>query len=437
MKTKNKVAIVGRPNVGKSCLFNRLLGKRQAIVEPTSGVTRDRAYADVSWGKKQFSLADTGGLVFKSKEHISGMIVKQAQTAIKEADLILFVADAMSGLHAYDREALDFIRTFDKKIILVVNKVDNMSRVETLSEFYELGVEEVSFISALHGLNIDELLDMIVKDIALIETDSSREEPPALKVALIGRPNVGKSTFMNKLLKEERVIVSDQPGTTRDSIDTVLHLEDQKYIIIDTAGIRMKKKQQETIAVYSRSRTIQAIKRSDVCIVLADAVEGIRRDDLHIFSLIKEEEKCCVIAINKCDLVKLDLADCVKTIAAKAAFMNFAFCVLVSAKKGKNLNFTLRLVQHAWYNGKRKIKQRKLAKTLAEIVEHLKSRSSYTSLKLRFLTQLRTRPPVFAFVVNRPELIKGSFERFLENKLRSHYDFKGTPIKILFRKKKR
>jgi len=437
MKTKNKIAIVGRPNVGKSCLFNRLVGERRAIVEPTSGVTRDRAYADVSWGKKQFSLVDTGGLVFKSKEHISDMIVKQAQTAIKEADMILFVVDAMSGLHSYDREILDFVRTFDKKIILVVNKVDNMSKVEYLSEFYELGVEEISFISALHGLNIDELLDRLVKDIALIETDASCQEPPALKVALIGRPNVGKSSFLNKLLKEERVIVSNQPGTTRDSIDTVLQLDDQKYIMIDTAGIRRRKKQQETIDVYSRSRTIQAIKRSDVCIVLVDAVEGLRRDDLHIFSLIKEEEKCCVIAINKCDLVKLDLADCIKTIASKAAFMNFAFCVLCSAKKGKNLNFTLRLVQHAWYNGKRKIKQRKLAKTLAEIVEHVKSQSSYAALKLRFLTQLKASPPVFAFVVNRPELIKGSFERFLENKLRSQYDFKGTPIKILFRKKKR
>ncbi len=437
MKIKNKVAIVGRPNVGKSCLFNRLLGERRAIVEPTSGVTRDRAYAKVSWGKKQFMLVDTGGLVFETKEHISGMIIKQAQTAIKEADLILFVVDAMSGLHVYDRQILDFIRPFDKKIILVVNKVDNMSKVELQSEFYELGIEEVVFISALHGLNIDELLDKIVKDIALIETDEDGQEPSPLKVALIGRPNVGKSSFLNKLLKEERVIVSNQPGTTRDSIDTVVHLGDQEYIMIDTAGIRRKKKQQETIDVYSRSRTIQAIKRSDVCVVLVDAVEGLRRDDLHIFSLIKEEEKCCVIAINKCDLVKLDLTECIKTISRKAAFMNFAFCVLCSAKEGNNLNFTLRLVQHAWYNGKRKIKQRKLAKTLTEIVGHVKKQSSYAALKLHFLTQIKTRPPVFAFIVNRPELIKGSFERFLENKLRSHYDFKGTPIKILFRKKKR
>ncbi|MCG2712415.1 MAG: ribosome biogenesis GTPase Der [Candidatus Omnitrophica bacterium] len=437
MKIKNIVAIVGRPNVGKSCLFNRLVGERRAIVEPTSGVTRDRAYADVSWCNKQFSIIDTGGLVFKSKEHISDMIIKQARTAINDADLILFVADAHSGVHAYDKEILDFIRTFNKKIILVVNKVDNMDRVVTLSEFYELGVEEISFISALHGLNIDELLDMLVKDIALIENDTHSEEPPALKVALIGRPNVGKSSFMNKLLKEERVIVSDQPGTTRDSIDTVLHLDNQKYIMIDTAGIRQKKKQQEAIDIYSRSRTIQAIKRSDVCIILVDALEGIQRDDLHIFSLIKEEEKCCVIAINKCDLVKLDLAECVKTISSQAAFMNFAFCVLVSAKQGKNLNATLKLVQHACHNGKRKIQQRKLAKTLEEIVEHLKNQRSYEALKLRFLTQLKTRPPVFAFVVNRPELIKASFERFLENRLRSHYDFKGTPIKILFRKKKR
>ncbi|MFH1094193.1 MAG: ribosome biogenesis GTPase Der [Candidatus Omnitrophota bacterium] len=437
MKTKHKIAIVGRPNVGKSCLFNRLVGERRAIVEPTSGVTRDRAYADVFWCKKQFSLIDTGGLVLKSKEHLIDMIIKQAQTAIREADLIIFVVDAISGVHAYDREILDFVRTFNKKMILVVNKVDNMAKVETFSEFYELGVSEIIFISALHGLNVDELLDILVKDIAIIENDAPSEEPLVLKVALIGRPNVGKSSFLNKLLNEERVIVSDQPGTTRDSIDTVFELDNQKYIMIDTAGICQKKKLQETIDVYTRSRTIQAIKRSDVCIVLVDAVEGIKRDDLHIFSLIKEEEKCCVIAINKCDLVKLDLADCIKTIDIKAAFMNFAFCVLCSAKQGKNLDSTLRLVQHAWHNGKRKIQQRKLAKTLEEIIEHLKNQRSFESLKLRFLTQLKTMPPIFAFVVNRPELIQASFERFLENKLRSHYDFKGTPIKILFRKKKR
>jgi len=229
MKPKNKVAIVGRPNVGKSCLFNRFLGERQSIVEPTSGVTRDRVYANVSWGKKHFELVDTGGLVLKTKEHISNMIAKQAECAISEADLILFVVDSISGLHAYDREILNFVRTFSKKIILVVNKVDNMAKVEAISEFYELGVKEISFISALHGLNIDELLDMVVKDIAGIETDGGPAEPPALKVALIGRPNVGKSSFLNKLLREERVIVSNQPGTTRDSIDTILQLEGQIY----------------------------------------------------------------------------------------------------------------------------------------------------------------------------------------------------------------
>lgn len=437
MKTKNRVAIVGRPNVGKSCLFNRLLGKRMAIVEPTSGVTRDRTYADISWGKKHFQLVDTGGIVFKTKEHMSDMIIKQAQRAIEEADLIIFVVDALSGLHAYDREILDYVRTFDKKIILAVNKVDNMTKIEAFSEFYELGIEDISFISALHGLNINELLDIVVKDITSVKKEVITDEVPPLKVALIGRPNVGKSSFINKLLKEERVIVSNQPGTTRDSVDTALELEGQKYIMIDTAGIRRKKKQQETIDVYSRSRTISAIKRSDVCIVLVDAIEGIRRDDLHIFNVIKEEEKCCIIAINKCDLVKLDLEECIKAIDSKAAFMNFAICVIVSAKNGKNINNTLKLVQHAYANGKRKIKGNELAKTLDGIVSHLKNQSSFVALKLRLLTQLKTMPPVFAFVVNRPELIQPHFVRFLENKLRSQYDFKGTPIKILFRKKKR
>ncbi len=437
MKTKSKVVIVGRPNVGKSCLFNRLIGTRKAIVEPTSGVTRDRTYANVLWANRHFELVDTGGLVFETKEHMSDMIIKQAQTAIKEAELIIFVVDAMQGLHAYDREILDYVRTFDKKIILAVNKVDNMAKIDTYSEFYELGIEEISCISALHGLNIDELLDRIVKDIALIKHDEAVDELKPLNVALIGRPNVGKSSFLNKLLREERVIVNSQPGTTRDSVDTALEFEGQKYIMIDTAGIRRKKKQQETIDVYSRSRTISAIKRSDVCIMLVDAIEGIRRDDLHIFSVIKEEEKCCVIAINKCDLIKLDLTECIMAIDRKAAFMNFALCEIVSAKNGKNVHNTLKMVQHAYANGQKKIKVNKLAKTLDRIVEHCKKQSSFASLKLQFLTQLKTMPPVFAFVVNRPELIKDSFIRFLENKLRNEYDFKGTPIKILFRKKKR
>ncbi|MCK4993712.1 MAG: ribosome biogenesis GTPase Der [Candidatus Omnitrophica bacterium] len=437
MKIKNKIVIVGRPNVGKSCLFNRLLGERKAIVEPSSGVTRDRTYADAFWDNKKFSLVDTGGLIFKTNEHMSDMIIKQAQTAIVEADLILFVVDSVDGLHAYDREILNYVRTFGKEIILVVNKVDHMAKVEALSEFYELGIDETIFISALHGLNINELLDRVIKDISSIQTDSETEDVQALKVALIGRPNVGKSSFFNKLLREERVIVSTEPGTTRDSVDTALELEDQKYIMIDTAGIRRKKKQQETIDVYSRSRTISAIKRSDVCIVLVDAIEGIRRDDLHIFNLIKEEEKCCIIAINKCDLVKLDIAECIKTIEKEAAFMNFAFLSIVSAKNGKNINATLKLTQDAYANGKRKIQGHKLGKTLEHIVEHLKAQSSFGSLKLSHLTQLKTMPPIFAFIVNRPELIQASFVRFLEKKLRSDYDFKGTPIKILFRKKKR
>lgn len=328
------VAISGRPNVGKSCLFNRLLGKRQSIVEPTSGVTRDRVYATVTWGKKEFQLVDTGGIHFEAKTEMSDQIIKQAQKGIDEANLILFIVDSTAGLTPEDWGILNFLRKANRKIILVVNKVDDMSKITHLTDFYELGIEPMVFVSALHGLNIDELLDIVVEHLKPGNRKKEIEET-ALKVALIGKPNVGKSSFFNTLIKEERVIVSDVPGTTRDSVDTRVTVDGHDYLMIDTAGIKRKKRPKEAIDLFSRSRTIQAVKRADVCIVLIDAQVGLRRDDLHILSLIKDEDKCCVIGINKCDLVKLDIEACQHTLTTQAYYMNFAFSILCSAKNGK------------------------------------------------------------------------------------------------------
>ncbi|MBU1088113.1 MAG: ribosome biogenesis GTPase Der [Candidatus Omnitrophica bacterium] len=428
------VAISGRPNVGKSCLFNRLVGKRQSIVEPTSGVTRDRVYATVTWGKKEFQLVDTGGIHFEAKTQMSDQIIKQAQKGIEQAGLILFIVDSTAGLTPEDWGILNFLRKANRKIIMVVNKVDDMSKIAQLTDFYELGIEPMLFVSALHGLNIDELLDVVVEH--LKPGDSKKEvEESALKVALIGKPNVGKSSFFNTLINEERVIVSDVPGTTRDAVDTRVSIDGHDYLMIDTAGIKRKKMPKEAIDLFSRSRTIQAIKRADVCIVLIDAQIGLRRDDLHILSLIKEEDKCCVIAINKCDLVKLDIAECQHTLSAQAFYMNFAFSILCSAKNGKNVHAALALAHEAWNNSQKKIKQNHLAETLDKIHEHQRRDGKSPHLKIQYITQLRVNPPVFAMIVNKPQLVKPPFLRFIESRLRSSYNFQGTPIKIIVRKK--
>lgn len=430
------VAIAGRPNVGKSCLFNRLIGKRQSIVESTSGVTRDRVYAQVQWGKKEFELVDTGGIHFESKTKMADQIIKQAQIGIDQASLILFIVDSTSGLNQEDWGILNFLRKANRKIILVVNKVDDMSKIAHMSEFYELGIEPMLFVSAMHGLNINELLDVVVAHLKPEDKkEPEAEEVFALKVALVGKPNVGKSSFFNTLINEQRVIVSDVPGTTRDSIDTQVTVDGNSYLMIDTAGIKRSKRPKEAIDLFSRSRTIQAIKRADVCIVLIDAVVGVHSDDLYILSLIKDEDKCCVIAINKCDLVKLQIEECQRTLTDKAFYMNFAFSILCSAKNGKNVHAALALAQEAWNNTQKKIKQRELAETLDGINEYLRKDGKNPQIKLQYLTQLRSNPPVFAFVVNKPDLVKEPFMRFLESRIRSSYNFQGSPVKIIIRKK--
>jgi GTP-binding protein len=430
------VAIAGRPNVGKSCLFNRLIGKRQAIVEPSSGVTRDRVYAQVDWNNKEFRLVDTGGLNFDDKTFLSEQIIRQAYKGIKEADLILFLLASVSGITADDWEILSFLRKADCRIIMVINKVDNMAKIPHLGEFYELGIEPMIFVSALHGLNIDELLDTIADKIKPVKKSILKQEP-MLKIALIGKPNVGKSSFLNRLIREERVIVSDLPGTTRDSVDTQVEIDGHSYLMIDTAGIKRKKMPDQAIDVFSRSRTISAVKRSDICIVLVDAVQGIKRDDLHIFNLVKEEQKCCVIAINKSDLVNITIKDCRHTLSQKAAYMNFAFSVLCSAKKGKNVHAAVGLAHEAWTNSQKKIKQRHLAETLNQINQHMINAGKRPQLKIHYLTQIKIGPPAFVLIVNRPELIKPAFIRFIESRIRKNYNFQGTPINIIIKKKKK
>ncbi|MFH2139042.1 MAG: ribosome biogenesis GTPase Der [Candidatus Omnitrophota bacterium] len=430
MKKEPIVAIIGRPNVGKSCLFNRILGRRKAIVESISGVTRDRVFTDVFWEGRKFQLVDTGGLHFQAGDEMTMAVLAQTQKALKEADIVLFVVDAKSGLVAEDRDLANFIRKFNKTVILVVNKVDNFAKIEEHSEFYELGFAEVYFLSALHNINIEDLLDEVVKLIqpAVLQDE---DESNILKVAIVGRPNVGKSSFLNRILKEERVVVSAVPGTTRDTVDTKLNVNGQEMLFIDTAGIKKSRKTRETLDVYSRSRTIEAINRADVCIVLVDAQDGILNDDLHLFSLVKDAKKCCVLAVNKIDLAEIKLKDFVYTISKKAAFMRFAFPVLCSAKKGINLPTVLKLAQQAQQNSKRKIKQSDLNETLNRVAENSLQLRSQGVLKLHYLTQTKASPPTFVIIVNKLELIKNAFIRYLENTLRKNYDFQGSPIYIV------
>lgn len=430
MEDKGLVVIVGRANVGKSSLFNRLIGRRQTIVDSTSGITRDRVYAHVSWEEKVFEIADTGGLLSEIKNNLSGLVLEQTKKAIKEAGLILFVVDAKTGLVQQDLQIAEFLRTFNKKFFLIVNKVDNLKKIADSSEFYELGIEKTFFVSSLHGLNIDELQEEICR-IFEFNKLTQKEDESALKISIIGRPNVGKSSFLNKLLNEERVIVDSLPGTTRDSIDTHFLMGNDKYIFIDTGGIRRHKKTHQELDIYTRSRTIEAINRSHVCLVLVDAKDGILRDDLHIFSLVQEAEKCCVIAINKCDLVKLKLADCQTTIHSKAPFMDYAFALLCSAKNGKNISQAVTLAQKAWQNSKKWIVQDKLKDALQKMLDDFPQLNCAGHLKIYEFIQIRNCPPTFLFVVNKPKLVKSSFLRYIEGRMRQFYDFKGAHLKII------
>ena len=436
MKNKEStVVIAGRPNVGKSCLFNKIVGKRKSIVESTSGVTRDRISVQVTWEGKYFKIIDTGGVHFQSEDVITSAVLDQTKKAIEQAQVILFVVDSQSGLTAYDEELASFLRTFNCQVIVVVNKVDNYEKVGDYSEFYSLGFEKVIFISALHSINIDELLD---ETVALLGAGEKQEDDSTLKIAIVGRPNVGKSLFLNKILNEERVIVNDSPGTTRDTVDTFITINGKTITLIDTAGIRKVRKTHMSIDVYSRTRTVDAIRRSDVCIALIDAETGILNDDLHIFSIIQEERKSCVLAVNKSDLVsELTTEDCIKFIEHKAPFMKSAYTILCSAKKGKNLYNALKLAQQAVDNCKRIVDQKDLNEILNNVTKSGHKKIYQGALKMHYLRQLKSNMPTFVLIVNKPTLVKKSVLKHFENIIRRQHDFQGAPIVLKVKEKEK
>ena len=429
------VAIVGRPNVGKSTIFNKLIGKKVAIIEDTPGVTRDRIYGTVNYNNYRFHLIDTGGIDV-SKEEFNSEIIVQANIAIDEADTIVFVVDGLEELNQNDYTIRDILMKSGKRVIVAINKLDNIKREDNLYNYYELGFDTLLPVSAEHKLGLTDLLDEIVKDFKEYEEDE--EEDTRIKFCLIGRPNVGKSSLVNALLNEEKVIVSPIAGTTRDAVDTEFTYNKKEYVAIDTAGIRKSGKIYENIEKYSVLRSMKAIERSDVCLLIINAEEGIIEHDKHIASYALEEGKPIIIVVNKWDTVKdkNDIASFTKLVRTEFKFLSFAPVTFVSALTKKRI-FTIMLeIDKVYENSHKEIKTNILNEVIRDAVL-LKAPPSYKGkrLKISFAQQTGTTPPKFTLFVNSNKLIHFSYERYLENKLRENFDLEGTPIILEYKNK--
>ena len=434
------VAVVGRPNVGKSTLFNRLIGERRAIVEDEPGTTRDRVYGTADWGGLEFTLVDTGGLQ-DEREIASGSLAEiarhtreQAQSAIDEADVIVFMVDAKAGLAAGDHDVADVLRRADKPTILVANKADNAERREGVVDFYELGLGEPIPVSAYHGSGTGDLLDRVVEALPEVEEEPETEGPD---IAIVGRPNVGKSRLLNALLGQERAIVSDVPGTTRDSLDTQLIWAGRPLTLIDTAGIRRRGRVEQGIERFSVLRSMRAIDRSDVVLLLIDATEGFTAQDLHIAGYIEEQKKGIVVVVNKWDLVE-KTPQSMDEYRAKARealdFMPYAPLVFISAKFGQRVQQVLETALLVVAERQRRVPTAALNKVLREAVaKHPPPSKPGKWVKFYYATQADVAPPTFVFFCNDPKQLHFSYRRYLENELRDEFGFTGTPLRISFR----
>lgn len=435
---KPVVAIVGRPNVGKSTFFNYLAGRRISIVEDTPGVTRDRIYTEVEWRNRKFTLIDTGGIEPYSEDRIMQQMKSQAEIAIETADVIVFMVDMKDGLTASDNEVATMLRKSKKPIILVVNKVDRVGQVPAeVYEFYNLGIGELMTVSSIHGLGMGDLLDEIYKHFPDEAEDEYDEE--VIKVAVIGKPNAGKSSLINKILGEERVIVSDIPGTTRDAIDTYVESEAGKFVFIDTAGIRRQSKINENIERYSTIRSWAAIERSDVCLIMIDAEEGVTEQDTKIAGYAHEQGKASIIVVNKWDLLEKDtgtLEEYRKTVLEKLGFMLYAPVIFISAKTGQRVNKIFELTKFIANQAALRISTGVLNDFLNEVTAMVQPPSDKGKrLKIYYMTQASVKPPSFVLFINSIELMHYSYERYLENQLRKSFGFEGTPIKFMLREK--
>ncbi len=432
--SKPLVAIVGRPNVGKSTLFNRLTGRRQAIVHEEAGTTRDRLYADVEWAGRAFTLIDTGGLDLSSTDDLTARVREQAQLAIAEADVVILLVDVLAGLTGLDYEVADRLRQTQRPVILAVNKCDNEQRRLEAVEFYALGLGEPVPISALHGSGTGDLLERVV---AHLPADIATEETEAIHVAIVGRPNVGKSALLNAILGRERAIVSPIPGTTRDALDTPLTWAGQPVILIDTAGIRRRGRIQPGVEQYSVLRALKAINRADVAVLVLDATEEASQD-AHIAGYIVEAGKGIVVAVNKWDLVPHKTAqtshDYRARLRARLKFADYVPIVFVSALKRQRVDQVLDLALGITENRALRIPTGQLNQFVRQVLlHHPPPTRKGRALQVFYVTQPAVDPPVFVFFVNDPALVHFSYQRYLENQLREAFGFHGTPIRLLFR----
>ncbi|MFO8020826.1 MAG: ribosome biogenesis GTPase Der [Perlabentimonas sp.] len=432
----NIVAIVGRPNVGKSTLFNRLIGHRKAIVDEVSGVTRDRIYGKSDWNGKDFSVIDTGGWVVNSEDVFEDEIRKQVTIAVEEADSILFLVDVATGITDMDTEVANMLRRTNKPVLLVCNKVDNHLRRQDAYEFYNLGLGEPWCISSINGSGTGDLLDELVKG---FEKETIEEEPDIPRISIVGRPNVGKSSIINALIGEERNIVTPVAGTTRDTVHTRYKKFEHDFIIIDTAGLRKKGKVKEDLEFYSVLRSVRAIENSDVCLLMIDATQGIEAQDMQIFNLIIRNRKGVVVVVNKWDLVPKEtntVLEYTNSIKKRIAPFQDVPIIFASALTKQRIHKVLESTMQVFENRKQRISTSKLNEFTQEVVDAYPPpayKGKY--IKIKYATQLPTYSPAFAFFCNLPQYVRAPYKRYIENKLRERYDFTGVPIQLFFRKK--